>query len=133
MSVFGFFWPVFSRIQSECEKIRTRKTLNKDTFHAVFTACILWLRTRRQCLGHCKTYDKLLGIESAQAQNIVKLANDSNILESQCNQGLMKTLFSLFSRQITLMKMWKKKLVVVQCQYDNYYGVPRNFSVPKTR
>ena len=23
------------RIQSECEKIRTRKTLNKNTFHAV--------------------------------------------------------------------------------------------------
>ena len=44
-----FFWSVFSRtrlnmerysaslhIQSECGKIRTRKTPNKDTFHAVY-------------------------------------------------------------------------------------------------
>ena len=34
-----FFWSVYSRIsnciQSECEKIRTRKTTNTDTFHAV--------------------------------------------------------------------------------------------------
>ena len=42
-----FFWPVFSRIwteygkilhiapQSECGKIRTRKTPKTDTFHAV--------------------------------------------------------------------------------------------------
>ena len=30
-----FFWSVFSRIQSECGKIQTRKTQNTDTFHAV--------------------------------------------------------------------------------------------------
>ena len=42
-----FFWSVFScirtvyeniRIHSECGKIRTRKTPNMDTFHAVFNA-----------------------------------------------------------------------------------------------
>ena len=38
-----FFWSVFSdcvslRIQSECRKIRTRKTPNTDTFHAVTSA-----------------------------------------------------------------------------------------------
>ena len=33
-----FVWSVFSRIQSECQKIRTRKTPNKDTFHAMLTA-----------------------------------------------------------------------------------------------
>ena len=33
---FGaFFWSVFSRIQSECGKIRTRKTPNTDNIHAV--------------------------------------------------------------------------------------------------
>ena len=46
-----FFWSVFSRIrteyggilriQSECGKIRTRKTPNTDTFHVVCTASIL--------------------------------------------------------------------------------------------
>ena len=30
-----FFWSVFSRIQSECGKIRTRKTPNADNIHAV--------------------------------------------------------------------------------------------------
>ena len=30
-----FSWLVFSHIQSECEKIRTRKTPNTDTFHAM--------------------------------------------------------------------------------------------------
>ena len=30
-----FFWSVFSRIQSECGKVRTRITPNTDTFHAV--------------------------------------------------------------------------------------------------
>ena len=46
-SYLEFFWSVFSRVRteyeeirissylSECGKIRTRKTLNKDTFHAV--------------------------------------------------------------------------------------------------
>ena len=28
------FWPVFSHIQSECGKVRTRIAPNKDTFHA---------------------------------------------------------------------------------------------------
>ena len=32
---FGVFWSVFSRIQSECWKIRTRITPTTDTFHAV--------------------------------------------------------------------------------------------------
>ena len=45
--VRSFFWSVFFRIQtnygdiqsiqSECGKIRTRKTPNKDTFHKVYT------------------------------------------------------------------------------------------------
>ena len=42
MSVFGVFWSVFSLIRTEyggirsiCGKIRTRKTSNSDTFHAV--------------------------------------------------------------------------------------------------
>ena len=30
-----FFWSVFSRVQFKCRKIRTTKTPNKDTFHAV--------------------------------------------------------------------------------------------------
>ena len=30
-----FFWSIFSRIPSECGKIPTRKTPNKDTFLAV--------------------------------------------------------------------------------------------------
>ena len=48
-----FFWSVLSRIrteygkilriplriQSECGKIRSRKTPNTDTFHAVYTIC----------------------------------------------------------------------------------------------
>ena len=29
-----FFWSVFSRIQCECGKIRTRKTPNTDSFYA---------------------------------------------------------------------------------------------------
>ena len=29
------FWPVFSRIQFQCKKIRTEKTSNMDTFDAV--------------------------------------------------------------------------------------------------
>ena len=34
LSVFGVF---LVHIQSECRKIQTRKTLNTDTFHAVYT------------------------------------------------------------------------------------------------
>ena len=30
-----FFWSAFSSIWTECRKIRTRKTPNTDTFHAV--------------------------------------------------------------------------------------------------
>ena len=41
MSVFGFF---LVRIQSECEKIRTRKTPNTDAFHAVLL-CYLFNKT----------------------------------------------------------------------------------------
>ena len=29
-----FFWSVFSRIRTECRKIRTRKTPNTDSFYA---------------------------------------------------------------------------------------------------
>ena len=52
MSIFGIFLPVFSHIrteyreilhclhiQSKCEKIRTRKIPNTDTFHVVIKAC----------------------------------------------------------------------------------------------
>ena len=38
VQIRSFFWTVygvFLRIQSECEKIRTRKASNTDTFHAV--------------------------------------------------------------------------------------------------
>ena len=31
------YWSVFSRIQSKCGKVQTRKTPNRDTFYAVFT------------------------------------------------------------------------------------------------
>ena len=34
-----FFWSVFSHIHTEYGEIRTRKTLNMDTFHAV--QCLL--------------------------------------------------------------------------------------------
>ena len=37
----SFFWPVFSRIQSEYEKIRNRKTPYLDTFHRVLTLLLL--------------------------------------------------------------------------------------------
>ena len=52
----GFFWSVFSRIQTEygeipsisrsvhsCGKIRTRKYPNTDTFHAVTSMLIVWI------------------------------------------------------------------------------------------
>ena len=50
-SLSGPYFPVFRlnmerygislRIQSECGKIRTKKTPNKDTFHAVADNCII--------------------------------------------------------------------------------------------
>ena len=42
-----FFWSVFSRITSECEKTRTRKNLNADTFHAV--SILLKHTLREEC------------------------------------------------------------------------------------
>ena len=38
-----FFLSVLPRIQSECGKIRTRKTPNKDTFHAVCSCLKFWI------------------------------------------------------------------------------------------
>ena len=35
VQIRSFFWSVFSRIQSECGKIRTRKNSYLDSFHAV--------------------------------------------------------------------------------------------------
>ena len=39
-SYFEFFWFVFSRIQSECGKMRSRKAPNTDTFPAVLISVI---------------------------------------------------------------------------------------------
>ena len=41
VQIRSFFWSVFSCIQSECRKIRNRKTPYLDTFHAVLaTNCL---------------------------------------------------------------------------------------------
>ena len=42
--IVSFSGPCFS-LFSECGKIRTRKTLNTDTFHALFGSCFLNRKT----------------------------------------------------------------------------------------
>ena len=37
-----FFWSVFSRIQFECGKVRTRKFLNRDTFFKHWLSICWW-------------------------------------------------------------------------------------------
>ena len=59
-----FFWSVFLCIQTECWKIRTKKTPYLDTFHAVnFSVClnILWkLGLLGLILEMCPFFQKLL-------------------------------------------------------------------------
>ena len=54
-----FFWSIFYRIQSKCQKIRARKTLYLDTFHAVKHINPLmhnvpkWSDTLKKTCGKC--------------------------------------------------------------------------------
>ena len=67
VSIFGVFWPIFSRIrteserysvslfiQSEYEKIQTRKTPNTDAFYALSLIALIkslsMLPTRKDCV-----------------------------------------------------------------------------------
>ena len=47
-----FFWPAFSRIRTEYEKIRTRKTPNMDTLRNDF----VFLKIRKRRESHTKQY-----------------------------------------------------------------------------
>ena len=49
-----FSWSVFSRIQSECEKMRTRKTPNTDAFYAVYVAT---KGSRDRAVRNCLTFE----------------------------------------------------------------------------
>ena len=122
MSVLGV---ILVRIQSECGKIRTRITLNTDTYHPVHVLNKLFFRQVRATLNHRSVEFK--------CRMIIRLPEKLNSLG---NKSIIKTFAPgsfFFNKKATqkivfanLVKSVSVKIVSVAMYYDHFNGM-RNY------